>query len=159
MLFKFCRVYFTIIRSAYAGSDWLLPHGLMGSGSSSAVSAGEADCSNMLSGVTMPPDKEHRVFSSYREKQKGLGLATKCRRLERHTVYLVIYLCVCVILTPLVIYFGILFAKEELTSACGLLYCVGKIKKGGGLRKEENDYRRGVGSNKLLEIYNHCCQM
>lgn len=54
----------TMIRSAYAGSDWLRPHGLMGRESSSVVSAGEADSSSWLSGVTAPPDIEHRVFSS-----------------------------------------------------------------------------------------------
>lgn len=55
---------FTMIRSAYAGRDWLLPHGLMGSESSSVVSAGEADSSSWLSGVTAPPDREHSVRSS-----------------------------------------------------------------------------------------------
>lgn len=54
----------TMIRSAYAGSDWLLPHGLMGSESSSVVSAGDADSSSWLSGVTAPPDIEHSVRSS-----------------------------------------------------------------------------------------------
>lgn len=54
----------TMIRSAYAGRDWLLPHGLMGSESSSVVSAGEADSSSWLSGVTAPPDREHSVRSS-----------------------------------------------------------------------------------------------
>lgn len=56
----------TMIRSAYAGSDWLLPHGLIGSESSSVVSAGDADSSSWLSGVTAPPDREHSVRSSYR---------------------------------------------------------------------------------------------
>lgn len=54
----------TMIRSAYAGRDWLLPHGLMGRESSSVVSAGEADSSSWLSGVTAPPDREHSVRSS-----------------------------------------------------------------------------------------------
>lgn len=53
-----------MIRSAYAGSDWLLPHGLMGRESSSVVSAGDADSSSWLSGVTAPPDIEHSVRSS-----------------------------------------------------------------------------------------------
>lgn len=56
----------TMIRSAYAGSDWLLPHGLIGSESSSVVSAGDPDSSSWLSGVTAPPDREHSVRSSYR---------------------------------------------------------------------------------------------
>lgn len=55
-----------MIRSAYAGSDWLLPHGLIGSESSSVVSAGDADSSSWLSGVTAPLDREHSVCSSYR---------------------------------------------------------------------------------------------
>lgn len=54
----------TMIRSAYAGRDWLLPHGLMGRDSSSVVSPGEADSSSWLSGVTAPPDREHSVRSS-----------------------------------------------------------------------------------------------
>lgn len=54
----------TMIKSAYAGSDWLLPQGLMGSGSSSVVSAGDVDSSSWLSGVTAPPDREHSAFSS-----------------------------------------------------------------------------------------------
>lgn len=60
----------TIIRSAYAGSDWLLPHGLIGSGSSSVVSARDVDSSSWLSGVTAPPDREHSVCSSYMSKQQ-----------------------------------------------------------------------------------------
>lgn len=54
----------TMIKSAYAGRDWLRPQGLSGSRSSSVVSAGEVDSSSWLSGVTAPPDREHSVCSS-----------------------------------------------------------------------------------------------
>lgn len=57
----------TMIRSAYAGSDWLRPHGLIGSESSSVVSAGDADSSSWLSGVTAPLERVNSVHSSCRE--------------------------------------------------------------------------------------------